>query len=257
MSFSSPPSPPPLAVTRQHYRHVFTAARQALFDILDRVRPDEAHCPQCQAVWDGHSAPQQQPIGGHALFLPSHKECGWHVWREAGIEALEQEIGPQLLAAVAAYQADGQTISCQQTGSCCRLASSPYSWPQLQAKALAGDDFAQQFTGIFLPYPSEAQAEQRCGTEAVADVLAFGQDEAATEVVHFYYCPHLQPDNRCGLFGTPDRPEICSTYPNNPLTYVAKTCAWAGWQNQWHEQALMVHASIALCQFALERLRAS
>jgi hypothetical protein len=29
-------------------------------------------------------------------------------------------------------------------------------------------------------------------------------------------CPHLQPDQRCALFGSPQRPEVCRRFPPSP-----------------------------------------
>jgi uncharacterized protein len=30
-------------------------------------------------------------------------------------------------------------------------------------------------------------------------------------------CMHLTPDNRCGIFGSPDRPKVCFDYKAEPL----------------------------------------
>lgn len=244
---------PTLAATRARYREVFAAARLALLDKLDAVRPAACDCPSCDDEWQALSPAGQKTLG-HPLFLEPHAGCGWDPWRQAGMAAIEREIGPQLIATMRTYETERDAVTCQHTGSCCRLASSPFDWAGLRTRAEAGDNFARQFTSIFLPYPSTETAYHR-HPEDVDHVLGFGQDAVTTEAVHFYYCPHLQPDNRCGLYGMEQRPAICDSYPETPLTYVAKHCAWSPWQSQWQDRALMLHASIALCEFVMTKLR--
>jgi hypothetical protein len=118
--------------------------------------------------------------------------------------------------------------------------------------AKAGDAFAQEFTSVFLPYPSVATVQAK-HPEAVAEIEArHGQGN-----VHFYFCPYLQSNKACGLWGSPQRPVLCASYPETPQVYVAKHCAWRNWQETYLPLANELLVNFALTQQLAERLHVS
>lgn len=239
--------------TKTRYRQLFAAARQTLaqqiYGLWDEVlltRPAE---------WPTAGSPEVEAI--EAALFEADQWPGLRPWREAALQWVETQVGPQLVASIRQFQQERDGVKCHHNGACCRLGSSPYSWQQLCDRAAQGDTFAQQFTQVFLPYPSPEAARQRF-PEAVAELLQFATDRRAngdTTQVYFYHCPYIQADNRCGLYGTDKRPAICSSYPETPLVYVERHCAWRPWHDRWEEATLLTHASVALCEFYQQQLQ--
>jgi len=90
----------------------------------------------------------------------------------------------------------------------------------------------------------------------VAAALAEASEETnGEEKVFFYHCPYLGEDNRCTVYGTPKRPAICSSYPDTPLTFIAKNCAWKPWKDETHADTLAAHAMLALCEHFAGKLQ--
>lgn len=220
------------------------------------------------------------------LFANHPSECGYRAWQQAALYILEEEIAQEILAKLQQIQAYRNTVSCHMCGMCCRLASSDASYPELLERAAQGDDFAQQFTSIFLPYSSRQAAAEKY-PEGVAAVLAHvgepsggssaealssasatgisnphtnAQEDANSanakpdERVYFYHCPYIGEDNRCTLYGTDQRPALCETYPETPLGFVYDKCAWKPWQNDTHMDTLLAHAMLNLCEAWSQKL---
>lgn len=241
--------------TKQQYETLFRQAESALGERLDAL-PRPVSCPGCPA----------EALNPRGLPLNAgHPDCGYQPWREAARDLLEREIPEELLREFRQINAYKKTFQCRMGGQCCRLASSEHSYETLLAKAAAGDAFARQFTSVFLPYASRQAARDR-EPEGVAAVLAYIGDEdgrecvgeanaSAGERVYFYHCPYIGEDNRCTVYGTDKRPSICENYPETPLGFVFKSCAWKRWQEETHPNALFAHALLALCEAWSARLR--
>lgn len=240
-----------LSATKTHYRSIFMTAAQLLAQQADQlINAQQITCTVCDAETSKHKL-------DHPLMAPSHNECPLVTVRAAMYRFLNETLAQQIMDQLGVIRSSREAIQCRQTGQCCRLASSEHSWRQLREKAAAGDSFAQQFTSVFLPYPSVEKAKEAFPA-VVEQVLDYASRcEEGEQDVYFYHCPYVTDDNRCSLYGTAKRPTICSTYPETPLTFVHKHCAWEGWQQQYHEAALMAHASIELAQFWSDKLEAS
>jgi len=227
-----------LSHTKTRYRQLFAAAQEALaqrlFALLPECHPDPSGY-KTATLDDLLVAPTTDP------YLKN--------WAQRGIHLLETEIGGEILTQLRAIEAAKQTVQCHQCGVCCRFASSEFSYDELVAKAQAGDSFATQFTSIFLPYASIEAAREKFPA-MVADVLNHTDD-----AVYFYHCPYVGEDNRCTLWGKPKRPPLCQNYPDTPLTFIYKNCAWKPWKDDNHDDALAAHASIELCGFYVGRLK--
>jgi Fe-S-cluster containining protein len=240
--------------TKQQYHTLFRNLEQALSDRLMSLKHDfTCTGPTGETRPFEHTVENATDICGNG--------CGYFAWRKVALDIVEREIPQDVLRQMDQIEQYRQRISCHMCGQCCRLASSEDDYATLKAKAAAGDSFAQEFTSIFLPYASREAARQR-DAKGVADVLAFAEDQnqdsgkpGAAERIHFYYCPYLQEDNRCGVYGTDKRPSICSTYPETPLGYIAKACAWTPWQEDTHLDTLLAHAMLNLCEHWSKELR--
>lgn len=194
-------------------------------------------------------------LSTETLFKHSHPDCGYTPWRQQVLEVLEQHIGRGLVEKLAEIRAERDRVTCGRCGACCRMASSEYDWTTLSEKARQGDDFAQQFTRVFLPYAS-LEAARQANASMVEDVLATaGVSADSDKSVYFYHCPYIDEDNRCTLFNDPRRPAMCGSYPETPLTFVSRQCAWKPWQQDNHSDTLLVHGLTELCQHWAGQLR--
>ncbi len=191
-----------------------------------------------------------------------HNGCGFRGWQQASLAWLEGEAMRPVVASLDAITAYKNTFDCHMCGMCCRMASSDSSYEELLAKAEAGDEFARQFTSVFLPYASRAAAREQA-PDVVAAVLAeAGEASDAPELadegearIFFYHCPYIGEDNRCSIYGTDKRPGICASYPETPLAFVYEQCAWKPWKDETHVSSLVAHAMLTLATQYAERLR--
>ncbi len=228
-----------LSETKQQYRQIFQEASGGLKERLAVLQGQYA-CPQCDF---GESDAAR-------WFEPLHAGCGYRGWQREALCFIEQDMGKAILGQLAGIEAYKNTFSCHMCGMCCRLASSEYSYDELKTRAAQGDDFARQFSSIFLPYQSREAARQ-VAPEVVDAVLAeAGAEDTSAEGqerIYFYHCPYVGEDNRCSVYGTNKRPAICASYPETPLSFVYEKCAWKGWKDETHADTLAAHALLALC----------
>lgn len=232
--------------TKQQYREIFAQSREALAVRLVALSVDETEFVEPGQAFQLLSS----------WLAPKNPGTSEYAWQKRALHEVEHVIGLELVTRLQQIEAYKNTFSCHMCGMCCRLASSEYTYEQLQARAQAGDDFARQFTSIFLPYASRDEARQRFPDVVSAVLQEAGEPaDAETEHVYFYHCPHVGPDNRCMLYGTDRRPAICGSYPETPLGFVYQKCAWKPWKDETHGDALLVHAMLALCTDLSQRLR--
>lgn len=59
--------------------------------------------------------------------------------------------------------------------------------------------------------------------------VSFQQADGATFALINLSCPHLQQDGMCGIYGQPERPQICDEWPYQPwdLLPVADVCTYS------------------------------
>jgi Fe-S-cluster containining protein len=222
------------------YREIFTSARESLFAALNASCQDFT-CPDCSVDAQANALSEE-------ILTPRHAGCGYRAWQSAGIRIVETDIARQVLERMNLIEYHKKQAICSQCGVCCRLASSEFSYEELLRKADQGDAFAQQFTGVFLPYASQEDAEKRF-PDLVSQVVKYAE---SGKEVHFYHCPYIGEDNRCSIYTK--RPQICRSYPDTPLTFIYDHCAWKPWKDQSHPDALWAHAMIELCTFTLAKL---
>lgn len=119
---------------------------------------------------------------------------------------------------------------CCSNGACCKGASPSTPYHQLMQRAREGNDFAQGFFSIMVPYATHAEAEavvpglvERTLKAALKQPDVF---KTPDDLV-FYQCRYLTPDNKCGVWE--DRPQFCRDYPDTPFVVMAPGCAFESW----------------------------
>ncbi|MDD3435528.1 MAG: YkgJ family cysteine cluster protein [Candidatus Gastranaerophilales bacterium] len=133
-------------------------------------------------------------------------------------------------------------FTCKNCGVCCKLACSEFSPDELQQKAQRGDDFAQQFLSVFVPYKDENYPEK-----IYPEYFKLLQEKLQGENVYFYYCPKVTKDNLCPDYE--NRPQICRDFPDNPLGFLPKSCGFLKWKEEVEADALKLHAILEIARF--------
>lgn len=137
-------------------------------------------------------------------------------------------------------------VNCSCCGSCCKLAVSEFSPEILKEKAKNGDKTSIEFISTFIPYEDEEDA--RKNYPEYFELLA----EKNIEGVYYYHCPKVTKDNKCSDYE--NRPEICKNFPDNPIEFLPKKCAYKLWQEKSEEEALVLHAMLEIVMFYKKKL---
>lgn len=177
-----------------------------------------------------------------------HDDCGYKEWQKKCLDKLENQMGKDILEKINNISAYRENFSCSCCATCCKLACSEFSYEELKEKAKNGDNFAIQFTSIFIPYESEEDA-YKAYSEYI-DYLRESLPEG--EKVYFYYCPKNK-NNLCSDYE--NRPQICSEFPTNPLMILPKSCGYRAWRDETHTATLLLHALVEILDFYIKRLK--
>jgi len=236
-----------LSDTKQQYRDIFQRQKLALEAMLTGFLPD-FQCAGCTVEPESALEGWLQPL---------HAGCGYRGWQERALHYIQQEVAGQILSVLNGIETSRNAIDCHMCGMCCRMASADAPYDTLKARAAAGDEFARQFTSVFLPYESREAARAKAPGVVEAVLWEAGGEQADEEKIFFYHCPYVGEDNRCTVYGTDKRPAICGTYPETPLSFVYENCAWKPWKDETHPNALAAHAMLALCDHLSGRLEAA
>ncbi|MDD3594520.1 MAG: YkgJ family cysteine cluster protein [Candidatus Gastranaerophilales bacterium] len=177
------------------------------------------------------------------------QNCALKEWQLKCLDKLENEISRDICQRIQQIEAHKQNYSCSKCATCCKLACSEFSPQELQEKARNNDNFATQFTSIFLPYKTEKKAR-----EAYPEFVNHLKKELKEgEKIYFYYCPKLGEDNLCTDYA--NRPQICREFPTNPLILLPKSCGYYQWREDVHISALMLHALVEIVKFNIEQIK--
>lgn len=184
-------------------------------------------------------------------------------WLTNCLQWLDQVGGRSVLTTLNKVNEERDQVQCHQCGVCCRVASSEYTYDELRQQAQAGDVFAEQFTRVFLPYPSIKDAKKAYPQVISAMEAESGNtpstpetsDNPLSKTLNVYHCPYVGEDNGCTLYGNPKRPALCQSYPENPLVFVYENCAWQDWKKTHHGDTVKAHAMLAICQTYTQRIQ--
>lgn len=141
-----------------------------------------------------------------------------------------------------------EKYSCQGCALCCKLAASEFSPEELRQKAQNNDNFAGQFLSIFVPYENEEDARK-----VYPEYFELLKEKAEGEKVYFYHCPKVTSDNKCPDYE--NRPQICSDFPDNPISLLPRTCGYKHWKEEVEEIALRTHALVDIVDFYKDKIQ--
>lgn len=210
---------------RTEYREIFTKSAMEIQRKVDELKPHNLkgdifdQFPSCS---DGHK------------------------WQCAVLDMLENEISKEIyrkFQEVLAYRKEFRCVGC---ATCCNLACSEFSPEELNRRAENGDNFAKQFTSIFIPYESKEEARK-----VYPEYIQMLEDNKEDEV-YFYHCPKLTKDNRCSDYE--NRPQICRDFPDNPLSILPKACGYKKWKEEIEPVTLMLHSMIEIISYYKENI---
>ena len=74
------------------------------------------------------------------------------------------------------------------------------------------------------------------------------------EKIYFYHCPHITDDNVCTIYEK--RPQICSDFPDNPLSILPPVCGFYEWKEEVMVASMTLHAMTYIYKFYLEKIEA-
>lgn len=227
--------------TAKIYRELFKKAQIAIDAQINALKR-ESLCNRCKDNCD---------IDFNKItFLQKFpKGCRYKFWQESALNLLENKISKDIYSKIQLIEQKRKDYSCARCTSCCKLASSEYSYPELKERAKNGDKFSQEFVSIFVPYNS-IEEPRKLYPEYV-DLLEEKFKDQTT--LNFYYCPKLGKDGLCTDYE--NRPNICRDFPNNPLVALPVKCAYNDWKEDVEITALTLHALIDIIGFYKEKLK--
>ncbi len=177
------------------------------------------------------------------------KNCSYTHWQNLAVHKIENEIEPEINLKIREIVDYREEFKCNRTGTCCRLASSEFSYEELKEKALKNDEFAKQFTSIFVPY--ENIDEARKVFPEYVDLIESQTLEG--EKINFFFCKHLEGKNCCPIYDT--RPQICRDFPDNPITIIPPGCGYSKWKEEVIVAAHTFHGMTQIYKFYQDKIK--
>ena len=227
--------------TKKIYRELFSRAQEAIDKQLYALKTS-ALCNHCKQNCD-------IDFNKINLFQKFPKNCRYKFWQEAALNILENKISKDIYEKIQLIEKRRQCFSCGRCTSCCKLASSEYSYEELKERAKNGDKFSKEFVSIFVPYKSIEEPRK-----IYPDYVEMLEKETEDiNSIHFYYCPKLGNDGLCTDYE--NRPDICRDFPNNPLVALPLKCSYNQWKQEVEITALTLHALIDIVGFYKEKLQ--
>ena len=204
---------------RKKYREIFKISADEILKRINRLKPD---------------------IEGE-IFDTFEENSKGRLWQKSVLEMFENDISKEIYRKWKEILDYRKNFACTLCGTCCRLACSEFSYEDLKSKAQNGDNFAKQFTGIFVPYKDKKEAEK-----IYPEYIKLLKDNKEDDV-YFYYCPKLNECSKCSDYE--NRPQICRDFPDNPLALLPKSCGFSKWKEEVEPVALMLHSMLEIIEY--------
>lgn len=217
---------------KKKYREIFLKSSDEIQHQIEKIKPEKA-CENCNV---SDCAKKTD------IFENFPNTCAYKKWQKEVINLLDNDVSKHIYKDWMRILEYRKKFGCTGCATCCKLACSEFSYNELKEKAANGDNFANQFTSIFIPYNSEAEA--RAIYPEYFELLA---EKLDGENVYFYHCPKLNENNRC--FDYENRPQICRDFPDNPLSLLPVACGYAQWKDEVEPTALMLHSMLEIIDF--------
>ena len=227
--------------TAKIYRELFCNAQKAIDTRINNLKRASLcnHCKKnCDIDFNKINVFQKFPDG-----------CRYKFWQEAALDLLENKISKDIYEKIQLIEKRRQCFTCVRCASCCRLASSEYSYEELKERAKNGDKFSKEFISVFVPYKS-IEEPRKLYPDYINLLEEKFKDQAQ---LHFYYCPKLGKDGLCTDYE--NRPGICRDFPNNPLVALPEKCSYNEWKEEVNVTALTLYALIDIIGFYKEKIK--
>lgn len=226
--------------TKKIYREIFAKAQEAIDKQLDSLKR-ESLCNKCKSDCE-------IDFNKINLFQKFPENCRYRFWQESALSLLENRISKDIYGKIQIIEARRKCFSCGRCTSCCRLASSEYSYEELKERAENGDKFSAEFVSIFVPYENKDEPRK-----IYPDYIALIEEKFSDQTeVYFYHCPKIGEDGLCTDYE--NRPNICRDFPNNPLVALPLKCSYNEWKEEVEITSLTLHALIDIVEFYKEKL---
>ncbi len=210
---------------RKEYREIFLQSAEEIKKHVEEIKPKE--------------------VNGE-IFDKYPSESAGQFWQKNTLKLLQGDISKEIYRKLNEILAYRSKFSCVGCATCCNLACSEFSSEELRQKAEKGDNFANQFLSVFIPYDSKEEA-RKVYPEYI-ELLEKNKEDN----VYFYHCPKLTKDNRCSDYE--NRPQICRDFPDNPLSILPKTCGYKQWKDEVEPIALMLHSMVEIIDFYIAQI---
>lgn len=226
--------------TKKIYEELFFKAKEAI-DVQIYALKSASLCNKCKDNCE-------IDFNKIDLFQKFPTECRYRYWQEAALEHLVNKISKDVFFKIQEIDKKRFEHSCGCCSSCCKLASSEYSYEELKERAKQGDKFSAEFVSIFVPYDDIELARS-----VYPDYVNMVEKELGDKSkVYFYYCPKLGADGLCTDYE--NRPDICRVFPSNPLVSLPLNCSFNKWKDEVEITALTLNALIDIIGFYKEKL---
>lgn len=177
------------------------------------------------------------------------ENCPYREWQKTVVAKLTEVFGQSIVLMQSKILGKRDMHKCIGCGTCCKLAISEFSPSQLKEKATNGDNFAQQFISIFVPYENFEEAKNIYPEYfEMLDSELKGKSK-----LYYYHCLKIDDNNRCSDYE--NRPQICKDFPDNPLGFLPPKCGFNNWRKEVEEYALRMKAVSDIINFYNEQIK--
>jgi len=205
---------------RKKYREIFMKTSEAVQTRINEIRPDG--------------------FNGDILDKFENGSTG-EGWQKTVLDMFENDIATEIYRKWNGLLKYRENFHCKGCATCCNLACSEFSPEELEKRAANGDNFAKQFTGVFIPYGSREEAKK-----IYPEYLKMLENLKDGEV-YFYHCPKLTECKKCSDYE--NRPQICRAFPDNPLDILPESCGFYEWRQEVEPVALMLHSMVEIIDY--------
>ena len=210
---------------KEKYREIFLKSADAIKDRVDEIKPID---------FDGD------------IFDTYSSDSVGASWQDAVLKMFEDDISHEIFRKWNEIIAYRQNFHCKGCATCCNLACSEFSPEELKLRAANRDNFAKQFTSIFIPYNSKEEFKD-IYPEYIKLLEKHTDDD-----VYFYHCPKLNDCKKCSDYE--NRPQICRDFPDNPLCILPESCGFYEWRKEVEPVAMMLHAMVEIIDYYKKKI---
>lgn|SRR5574344_230617 len=215
-----------LDILRRKYRENFVLIAQDIKNEIDELKPSD--------------------LSGE-IFDKFEANSSGKIWQDKTLKFFDEILSNEIPENISKIKEFRNSCNCLGCGVCCRFACSEFSPEELKSKAENGDNFAKQFTQIFVPYNSLENVKK------IFPQYLKMLEEKNESGYYFYHCPKVTSDNRCPDYE--NRPQICRDFPDNPLAFLPLECGFKLWKKNSEDIALKLNATSEIINFYKNKIK--